>query len=82
LALLDDTPVIPGDTRPSYTDSSQARQILNDCEDDLRDWRPEVETYDASVEAASPVKEKQPALDVEASTGTLDTEAGAREAAA
>ncbi|KAL2256499.1 hypothetical protein VTK26DRAFT_1573 [Humicola hyalothermophila] len=39
LQLLDDTPIIPGDVRPPYTDASQARQILNDAEDDLRDWR-------------------------------------------
>lgn len=39
LQLLDDNPVVPGDVRPAYTHSSQARQILNDAEDDLRDWR-------------------------------------------
>ncbi|KAK4191731.1 putative sphingolipid long chain base-responsive protein [Podospora australis] len=39
LQLLDDTPVVPGDTRPAYAHASQARQILNDAEDDLRDWR-------------------------------------------
>ncbi len=31
--------MVPGDVRPAYTHSSQARQILNDAEDDLRDWR-------------------------------------------
>lgn len=41
LTLLDDTPVVPGDIRPAYEHSAQARQILNDAEDDLRDWRPE-----------------------------------------
>ncbi|KAK3335744.1 Eisosome component PIL1/LSP1 [Cercophora scortea] len=39
LQLLDDTPVVPGDTRAGYPHASQARQILNDAEDDLRDWR-------------------------------------------
>lgn len=39
LHLLDDTPVVPGDLRPSYAHGAQARQILNDAEDDLRDWR-------------------------------------------
>ncbi|KAH8905078.1 hypothetical protein BR93DRAFT_869527, partial [Coniochaeta sp. PMI_546] len=43
LKLLDDTPVVPGDVRPAYEGGAQARQILNDAEDDLRDWRPEVE---------------------------------------
>lgn len=39
MQLLDDTPVVPGDARPAYSNASQARQILNDAEDDLRDWR-------------------------------------------
>ncbi|KAK4034796.1 Eisosome component PIL1-domain-containing protein [Parachaetomium inaequale] len=39
LQLLDDTPVVPGDVRPQYAHASQARQILNDAEDDLREWR-------------------------------------------
>ncbi|KAL1859447.1 hypothetical protein VTK73DRAFT_7593 [Phialemonium thermophilum] len=41
LELLDDTPAVPGDARPAYEGGSQARQILNDAEDDLREWRPE-----------------------------------------
>lgn len=40
LQLIDDTPTVPGDVRPAYAHASQARQILNDAEDDLRDWRP------------------------------------------
>jgi len=43
LNLLDDTPVIPGDIRPAYEHANQARQILNDAEDDLKDWQPELE---------------------------------------
>ncbi|KAM7192300.1 Eisosome component PIL1 domain containing protein [Rhypophila sp. PSN 637] len=39
LELLDDTPIVPGDAEPNYGQSGQARQILNDAEDDLRDWR-------------------------------------------
>lgn len=34
---------MPGDVRPAYEGGAQARQILNDAEDDLRDWRPDVE---------------------------------------
>lgn len=45
LELLDDSPVVPGDTRTAYDSGSQARQILNDAEDDLRDWRPETDQY-------------------------------------
>ncbi|KAK0728985.1 Eisosome component PIL1/LSP1 [Apiosordaria backusii] len=42
LELLDDTPVVPGDVKPAYSHAAQARQILNDAEDDLREWRPNV----------------------------------------
>jgi len=43
LALLDDSPVTPGDGRPAYKESNQARQILDDAEDDLKSWRPQLE---------------------------------------
>ena len=56
--LLDDTPVVPGDTRPAYASGHQARQVLNDAEDDLRDWRPEPENYGDAPEAESIEKPK------------------------
>ncbi|ESZ99142.1 hypothetical protein SBOR_0463 [Sclerotinia borealis F-4128] len=43
LNLLDDTPIVPGNTRPAFEHGEQARQILNDAEDDLRDWQLELE---------------------------------------
>lgn len=43
LALLDDTPMTPGNVRPAYEEAGQARQILNDAEDDLRDWQLDLE---------------------------------------
>lgn len=46
LKLLDDAAVVPGDIRPTYAHGSAARQILNDAEDDLRDWRPRLEDED------------------------------------
>ena len=49
LNLLDDTPVVPGDVRPAYEHSSQARQILNDAEDDLKDWQHELEDVPSSA---------------------------------
>lgn len=51
--LLDDTPVVPGDTRPAYDNAAQARQVLNDAEDDLRDWRAEPENYGEAPDAPS-----------------------------
>lgn len=68
LSLLDDTPVVPGDARRNYAEGTQARQILNDCEDDLRDWRPDNDEYDVSAEDATRVHDKQPALDAESNT--------------
>lgn len=50
LNLLDDTPVVPGDTRPAFQNSNQARQILNDAEEDLRDWTPELEDVSSNAE--------------------------------
>lgn len=43
LNLLDDTPVVPGDTRPPFEHAHQARQVLNDAEEDLREWAPNLE---------------------------------------
>ncbi|ETS87285.1 hypothetical protein PFICI_01113 [Pestalotiopsis fici W106-1] len=40
LSLLDDTPMTPGDAQREYQSGSEARQILNDAEDDLRNWEP------------------------------------------
>ncbi|RKF55604.1 Sphingolipid long chain base-responsive protein LSP1 [Golovinomyces cichoracearum] len=41
LSLLDDSPVLPGDTHHAFRYAGQARQILNDAEDDLKDWKPD-----------------------------------------
>ena len=49
LNLLDDTPVVPGDTRPAFEHASQARQVLNDAEDDLREWTPNLEPITSSA---------------------------------
>ncbi|KAI9658875.1 MAG: hypothetical protein M1829_006616 [Trizodia sp. TS-e1964] len=48
LNLLDDTPVVPGDVRPAFEHVHQARQVLNDAEDDLRDWQPHLEDVGTS----------------------------------
>ncbi|KAG6301287.1 hypothetical protein E4U44_003406 [Claviceps purpurea] len=75
LSLIDDTPVVPGDTRAQYTEANNARQILNDCEDDLRDWRPEVEEHDAAVEQqAAPIKERESVTDADSVSRLDETE--------
>lgn len=43
LMILDDTPIVPGDAHPAYNGTEQAREILNDAEADLREWRPQLE---------------------------------------
>lgn len=58
LALLDDTPVVPGDDRQPYAYAQQARQVLNDCEDDLRDWQPDQEGYTLEEQGSAKGKEK------------------------
>lgn len=43
LNFVDDTPVVPGDARQAYEHEAEARQVLEDAENDLRAWRPSVE---------------------------------------
>ncbi|KAK2611384.1 hypothetical protein N8I77_004724 [Diaporthe amygdali] len=43
IQLLDGAAVTPGDDRQPYDHGAQARQILNDAEDDLREWQPDPE---------------------------------------
>lgn len=38
--MLDDTPIVPGEERPSYDAAEAARQTLNDAEQGLRSWQP------------------------------------------
>lgn len=63
LRLLDDSPVVPGDSRRAYEGNAQARQILNDAEEDIREWQHEPESYDdtpAKVEEAPGLSEPGP----------------------
>lgn len=41
--LVDDTPVVPGDLHPPFAGAEDARQVLNDAEDDLRNYELHVE---------------------------------------
>lgn len=49
LNLLDDTPIVPGDTHPPFENVEAARQVLNDAEDELRAWSPRVEPIHSSA---------------------------------
>lgn len=43
LNLVDDTPIVPGDTHPAFAEVEAARQVLNDAETDLQGYRLDVE---------------------------------------
>ena len=58
LELLDDTPVVPGDNRIPFDANLQARQILDDAEDDLKDWRPDAE-LGSSMQGGTPPLQEQ-----------------------
>ena len=41
--MLDDTPIIPGEERSGFPNAEQARDVLNDAENALRQWNASVE---------------------------------------
>ncbi|KAF2115259.1 Eisosome component PIL1-domain-containing protein [Lophiotrema nucula] len=43
LNLLDDTPIVPGDQHPVFNGTEATRQVLNEAEDELRAWQPNIE---------------------------------------
>ncbi|KAJ5101630.1 hypothetical protein NUU61_003852 [Penicillium alfredii] len=49
LTFIDDSPVVPGDARPAYDHETEARQVLEDAENDLRGWAPSVEPIPTSA---------------------------------
>ncbi|KZZ90709.1 sphingolipid long chain base-responsive protein PIL1 [Ascosphaera apis ARSEF 7405] len=49
LNLLDDSPLVPGDSRPEYENVDAARRILDDAEHDLRSWEPSLEPVHSSA---------------------------------
>ena len=49
--LIDDTPVVPGDSHPPFEGYEPARQILSDAEDDLRGWQHNLEPIPSNAGA-------------------------------
>lgn len=41
--------MVPGDVRPAFEHSGQARQVLNDAEEDLREWQPSFDPIPSSA---------------------------------
>jgi len=48
LNYLDDTPVVPGDVRQPFAHANDARQVLNDAEQELQMWQPNLEAVHKS----------------------------------
>ncbi|KAK9771524.1 putative Sphingolipid long chain base-responsive protein LSP1 [Seiridium cardinale] len=60
LSLLDDSPITPGDAQRQYVHGNEARQVLNDAEDDLRKWELNLEDepfHDAQADAVETTPE-------------------------
>lgn len=49
LQLLDDTPIVPGEERPTFDHGEQAREVLNDAEQNLRSWTSSVQRIPSSA---------------------------------
>lgn len=49
LNLLDDTPIVPGDAHPSWTGEIAGREILNDAEEQLKNWSPRIEPIQSNA---------------------------------
>ncbi len=49
LNYLDDAPVVPGDERQPFPHANDARQVLNDAEQELQSWQPNLEPVHSSA---------------------------------
>lgn len=62
--------MVPGAELPAYDGAAAGRQILCDCEDDLRDWRPGYGLGNDNGDSARPSLETQAPRDVVTSPTT------------
>jgi Eisosome component PIL1 len=49
LNYLDDAPVVPGDERQPFAHQNEARQVLNDAEQELQSWQSNLEPIKSSA---------------------------------
>ncbi|KAF3484385.1 sphingolipid long chain base-responsive protein PIL1 [Arthroderma uncinatum] len=56
LALIDDTPVVPGEGRGQFDQTEESRQIMEDAESDLKSWEAELEPVPMASEGLIPRK--------------------------
>jgi Eisosome component PIL1 len=54
LNYLDDTPVVPGDERQQFAHANEARQVLNDAEQELQQWQPHLEPIHSAAGSLGP----------------------------
>lgn len=47
--LVDDTPIVPGTPHPAFDGNEKARLILNDTEEELKNWRATYEPIKSSA---------------------------------
>lgn len=59
LEFLDDTPVVPGDSPAEYTHESEAKQVLLECEEELKQYRPKAYDQQTARLAANGLPEHE-----------------------
>lgn len=80
LEFLDDTPVVPGDSPAEYTHEAEAKQVLLECEEELKAYRPKAYEAQTARLAANGLPEHEEAYagsEYNAAEGGADTELGA-----
>ncbi|KAJ5564261.1 hypothetical protein N7513_000503 [Penicillium frequentans] len=77
LNFIDDSPVVPGDSRRAYDNEFEARAVLEDAEADLRAWHSTVEpiTSSADVQANGHADHVQDDAESVLTNGGVDTSA-------
>jgi len=74
LNLVDDTPIVPGDTHAPFAEVEAARQVLNDAESDLQNYRLEVEpiTSNSGTLGVGAMPGSAPGTSVAGQSSTVD----------
>lgn len=72
--LVDDTPIVPGDTHPPFAEVEAARQVLNDAETDLQNYRLDIEpiTSNSGTLGVGAMPGSVPSANVAGQPSTID----------
>ena len=73
LNYVDDSPVVPGDARQAYDHELEARQVLEDAENDLRSWVPTVDPIPTADLPANGVEAQDAESLLDGTNGTNGT---------